>query len=65
MQSSASRSASRRLLRAACPRCARAVELHRMREHLREVHQLESAELESVLLQARRDAQRSGGHGHA
>lgn len=38
------------------------MELQRMREHLREAHQLESAELETVLLQARREAIRGSSH---
>ena len=38
------------------------MELQRMREHLREVHHLESAELEDVFLEARRDAIRGFAH---
>jgi DNA repair exonuclease SbcCD ATPase subunit len=56
MQSATARVPTRRQRRAACPRCGRPLEIHRMREHLREGHQLESRELEFVLLQARRDA---------
>lgn len=40
------------------------MELQRMRDHLRESHHLESADLDAVLLVARRDALRGPAHGH-
>ncbi|HLY76616.1 MAG TPA: hypothetical protein VKT21_01870 [Thermoplasmata archaeon] len=65
MQSSARRPPSRRTLRTTCPRCQAVLELQRMREHLRGSHHLESAELEGVLLLARRDALRGPSHGRS
>ena len=65
MQSNPLRSTSRRILRTLCPRCDRLMELQRMREHLREVHHLESGELEGVFLEARRDAIRGIVHARA
>ncbi len=62
MQSNPLRSTSRRTLRTLCPKCDRMMELQRMREHLREVHHLESAQLEDVFLEARRDAIRGFAH---
>jgi hypothetical protein len=56
---------SRRALRTSCPRCDRVLEYQRMREHLRDVHHLESAELDAVLLVARRDAIRGPVRAHA
>ncbi|MFZ0830642.1 MAG: hypothetical protein WAN40_05845 [Thermoplasmata archaeon] len=63
MQSNAIRPPSRRTLRTTCPRCTRLMELQRMRDHLRESHHLESADLDAVLLVARRDALRGPAHG--
>jgi hypothetical protein len=60
MQSGASREAllSRRA-RVACPHCGVALEITRLRAHLREAHRVASAELEVSLLSARRQARRS------
>ncbi len=41
------------------------MELRGMREHLRDAHQLDSAELDAVLLVARRDAIRGPTRSHA
>jgi len=46
--------------RVPCPRCGVPVEIVRMRAHLRDAHQMPSAELETSLLSARRQARRSG-----
>jgi hypothetical protein len=64
MQSSPLRP-SRRSLRTSCPRCDRAMELQRMREHLRDAHHLETVELDAVLLTARKDAIRGLAHPRA
>lgn len=53
------------MLRTSCPRCARAMEFQRMREHLRDAHHLESAELDAALLVARREAVRGPVHTHS
>lgn len=50
--------ASIRRARVACPRCGARVELSRMRVHLREAHQVGSADLDANFLTARRAAQR-------
>jgi hypothetical protein len=50
--------ASMRRARVACPRCGERVELARMRVHLREAHQIGSADLDASFLSARRAAQR-------
>jgi hypothetical protein len=52
-----------RRARTACPRCGLLFELSRMRMHLREQHQLDSARVETEFLSARRGALR-GGRGH-
>jgi hypothetical protein len=46
--------------RVECPHCGATIELSRMRAHLREAHQVGSAELETTLLTARRQARRGG-----
>ena len=46
--------------RVTCPRCGAAVELGRMRAHLRDAHQLVSSDVEASLLNARRQARRTG-----
>ncbi|HXQ48636.1 MAG TPA: hypothetical protein VN842_02505 [Thermoplasmata archaeon] len=46
--------------RVACPHCGQTIEFARMRAHLREAHQVGSAELETTLLAARRQARRGG-----
>jgi hypothetical protein len=47
-----------RRARVDCPHCGQAIEIARMRAHLREAHQVGSAELETTLLTARRQARR-------
>lgn len=42
-----------------CPRCGARVELSRMRAHLREIHQVGSADLDAAFLSARKAARRS------
>lgn len=60
MQSGAAREALlTRRARVACPRCGQAVEIIRMRAHLRDAHQVGSVELESSFLSARREARRA------
>jgi hypothetical protein len=49
-----------RRARVACPHCGQTIEFARMRAHLREAHQVGSAELETTLLTARRQARRGG-----
>ncbi|MFI5415609.1 MAG: hypothetical protein ACHQ16_08200 [Candidatus Lutacidiplasmatales archaeon] len=52
-----------RRARVACPRCGTMVEIARMRAHLRADHQVGSAELETSLLSARREARRASRSG--
>jgi hypothetical protein len=60
MQSGASREAILvRRARVTCPHCGTSIDLVRMRAHLREAHQVSSAELEATLLTARREARRA------
>jgi hypothetical protein len=59
MQSTASRDASERRTRVACKVCNEPIELVRMREHLRSAHQVDSAQLETLYLDARIEARRS------
>ena len=60
MLSGASREAAvGRRARVPCRFCGQMVDLTRMRGHLREAHQLGSAELESSFLDARRTARRA------
>ncbi|MCI4328950.1 MAG: hypothetical protein L3J86_05135 [Thermoplasmata archaeon] len=60
MQSGSAREALlTRRARVACPRCGVAVEIVRMRAHLREAHQVGAAELETSFLTARREARRA------
>ena len=47
-----------RRARVGCPHCGVLVEIARMRAHLRDAHQVGSAELETSLLTARRQARR-------
>jgi hypothetical protein len=59
MQAVASRYAPpMRRARVPCPRCGERIELSRMRIHLREYHQVGSADLESTFLSARKAARR-------
>jgi|GEM_PF-447809 len=51
--------AAGRRARVPCRYCGRQVELARMRAHLRDAHQLGSAELETSFLDARRAARRT------
>ena len=48
-----------RRARVSCPRCGMPIEIVRMRAHLRDAHQVGSAELETSLLSARREARKS------
>jgi len=59
MQSSSARDAEMRRSRVPCKVCGHPVELVRMREHLRTEHQVGSAELETMYLDARIEARRS------
>jgi hypothetical protein len=60
MQSLSSRdSGGGRRVRVPCPRCGEPVELSRLRSHLRDAHQVVSADVESSFLTARRGARRS------
>ncbi len=60
MQSGASREAVLvRRARVSCPHCGAPIDLARMRAHLREAHQVNSADLESTFLSARREARRA------
>jgi len=59
MQSSAGRDSDMRRSRVPCKVCGQPVELVRMREHLRTEHQVGSAELETMYLDARIEARRS------
>jgi hypothetical protein len=59
MQSSAARDAEMRRSRVPCKVCGQPIELVRMREHLRSEHQVGSAELETMYLDARIEARRS------
>ena len=59
MQSTASgENPIRRRGRVGCPRCGRVLDMTRMRAHLREMHELGAAEVDTLLLQARREARR-------
>jgi len=60
MQATGSREAGlARRSRVPCPRCGERIELSRMRAHLRESHQVGSADLEGAFLVVRRAARRS------
>lgn len=50
---------SARRQRVSCQLCGQAIELVRMREHLRSEHQVDSAKLESLYLDARIEARRA------
>lgn len=59
MQSFALReSVSRRRSRVECPHCHLAIDLNRLREHLRDRHHLDSANVDGVITEARRMALR-------
>jgi hypothetical protein len=58
MMTSSSRDADMRRSRVPCKVCGRPVELAHMREHLRAEHQVGSAELETMYLDARIEARR-------
>ncbi|HZY69975.1 MAG TPA: hypothetical protein VFF67_03230 [Thermoplasmata archaeon] len=61
MQSGITReSRSARRARVACPKCGAIVEFSRMRVHLRDAHHVGAAELESNILNVRKEAIRSG-----
>jgi hypothetical protein len=45
--------------RATCPRCGALIDLARLRSHLRDAHQVGSAELEDRFLAARREVRRA------
>ena len=49
-----------RRTRVLCPQCRLPIELSGLRRHLREVHQVGSAALESALVAARLEARRTG-----
>ena len=55
----------RRRNRVPCPKCGRILDMARMRTHLREGHQLGSADVDTLLLRARREALRGGRPGRA
>jgi hypothetical protein len=59
MMPSSSGDAGVRRSRVACKVCGQPVELAHMREHLRTEHQVGSAELETMYLDARIEARRS------
>jgi len=60
MQPTGSREAGlMRRSRVPCPRCGERIELSRMRAHLREAHQVGSADLESAFLTVRKAARRT------
>jgi len=60
MQPTGSRDlAASRRARVPCPRCGQAIELSRLRAHLREQHQTTSSELDATFLAARREARRA------
>jgi hypothetical protein len=59
VQPTVSRDASARRTRIACKVCGEPVELARMREHLRNNHQVGAAELDSFYLSARIEARRN------
>jgi hypothetical protein len=59
MQPSSPREADMRRSRVPCKVCGQPVELVRMREHLRSEHQVGSADLETMYLDARIEARRS------
>jgi hypothetical protein len=59
MQPTASRESSDRRTRVSCKVCGHPVELARMREHLRSEHQVDSAQLETLYLDARVEARRA------
>jgi hypothetical protein len=42
--------------RVACPACDETIEFTRLREHLRNAHQMGSAQLETAILTARKEA---------
>ncbi|MCI4335204.1 MAG: hypothetical protein L3K04_06255 [Thermoplasmata archaeon] len=44
-----------------CPRCFRAVDLQRLRAHLRDLHHMDSAQLDKILVEVRRLAIRGRG----
>ncbi len=56
--SSASDSTSRRA-RIACKVCGQPIDLARLREHLRGMHQADSTQVEALLLSARIEARKS------
>lgn len=59
MDGGSGRDASERRRRVPCKVCDEPVELVRMRDHLRTAHQVDSAQLETMYLEARIQARRS------
>jgi hypothetical protein len=59
MQSAEPRDSGLRRSRLPCRVCGQSIELVRLRAHLREAHQVNAAELESLYLDARKTARRS------
>lgn len=59
MQPAVSRDASNRRQKILCRICGRAVELVRMRDHLRTDHQVDTSTLEKAYLDARIEAKRA------
>ncbi|MGA7476302.1 MAG: hypothetical protein WBW47_03675 [Thermoplasmata archaeon] len=59
MQSSTSRDSDLRRSRVPCKVCGTPIDLAHMREHLRSEHQLGSAEVDTMFLDARVEARRS------
>ncbi|HTT73152.1 MAG TPA: hypothetical protein VMG99_03245 [Thermoplasmata archaeon] len=59
MQSGVGRDTATRRTRVPCKVCGTAIELARMRDHLRSEHQMGSAEVDSAFLSARIEARRT------
>ncbi len=53
------RDSGTRRLRASCRHCGTSIEIARFREHLRSVHHLDSAEVETIYLAALMDVRRA------
>ncbi|HEV2317875.1 MAG TPA: hypothetical protein VGV89_09945 [Thermoplasmata archaeon] len=53
----------RRRARSGCALCGRFIDLNRLRSHLRDVHHLDSAQLDQILADARRIALRGRSRG--
>ena len=59
MHSPSARDSEMRRSRVACKVCGQPIELIRMRDHLRSEHQISSADLETMYLDARIEARRA------